>query len=396
MDIILALSWLSLDFYLVYTKIKSSLDFGYLFDNQKNTQRSQLFSIMAITLICLSGDKDAYASLMRDSKYCDEDVDAVTIDRMSLSNLKLQSLPSHMSKFLNITYLNISFNRLADISAVQNFQFLRLLDASHNKIISLEMLPSSLEILRCQNNELESLNGINNLQHLTELWLSFNNISWLEFGNLLGVADLRILNKQRNPCDDKANFLDFLFAIKPTLQIIDGETYDSSIFCDFFKSANGRLMANQLRTHVTPELRAHFRNFINEREPAKQAQNVKTKVIAQIRNDSPRSPRSPRLHSHSETIDESIIEDTKHLRIYPAVKKKTDNNRNHSHLLPKKFIPDNDPQNHIDERDIAKIIRFGSGDEDPVAFCLYKNGSGYARYGDAKDLSILFVFSKVI
>eukprot|EP01038_Epipyxis_sp_PR26KG_P011453 gene11453-15344_t len=158
-------------------------------------------------------------------------------DEVQINGLKLLIVSNSMCssfrgindtfiKFVNLEYLNLSFNSLRDIQVnnISCLKNLKLLDLSHNKITSIDFVESLslLTVLRCHNNIIEEIIYLKNIANLRELNLSYNKIVWLEFYHLQSLKKLENLIKFCNPCDEKAKLDEFLIHIIPSLNFIDG------------------------------------------------------------------------------------------------------------------------------------------------------------------------------
>lgn len=103
-----------------------------------------------------------------------------------------------LSGFVHIRYLDISNNKITDISCLNTLSQLIVLKADHNQLVSAELAPLAyLQVLNLSHNKITSTTGISHplLEHLD---LSFNQIR--EFTNLNGdnLPTLSILDCHGN------------------------------------------------------------------------------------------------------------------------------------------------------------------------------------------------------
>ena len=156
---------------------------------------------------------------------CDEEqVPVKHLRRLTMASLHLSTIDSFMGQLNMLTHVNLSFNKIVDVSPLALLSRLEVVDISHNKVVSLEALRDSVGIhtLRCQHNLIESLEPLMKLEQIRELWINDNNIPWGEFIFLLPLVQLRSVVMLNNPGSRKAKILDFVKALRPTLYNIDG------------------------------------------------------------------------------------------------------------------------------------------------------------------------------
>ena len=217
---------------------------------------------------------------------------------LTISASKVAALsPLYNSSFRSLTQLNLSFNRIADISHLSHLRALRTLDVSHNRIVALEALAKmdKLVVLRANNNAVEALDPLSGLKNIQELWLSDNKIDWLEFVYLLPLINLNHLIKANNPCDAKSRVDHFIWAICASLVTLDGADAYTSLSSssstpllltleelqnlqppsahqleaiagrgsDFLRSTDGRVMFAQAKSHLPPSLRLLLQPFVD-------------------------------------------------------------------------------------------------------------------------------------
>ena len=181
---------------------------------------------------------------------------------LTICNVKLKDI-----QFLNgctlLKSLNISFNKIRDISPLGSVTQLVQLDMSHNKIIDITPLKDlvQLQILRFHKNDIQCVEALNSLENLFELWMSNNEIPWTEFVHFSKLTQFTHVVLEKNTCEDKAKYLEFLLAICPSILTINGQPAsnsmpkDSHIMenknwynpSDFLKTTDGRIMLTQAK-----------------------------------------------------------------------------------------------------------------------------------------------------
>ena len=193
-----------------------------------------------------------------------------------ISSCRLTSIsPLYNVGLHRLTSLNLSFNRIADISHLAHLGALRSLDISHNRIVSIDALRkmSLLTTLRCHNNAIESLEPLMSAPLLNELWLADNKIEWLEYIFLMPLINLNHLVKFNNPADAKPKLDQFLWSCCSSLQTLDGADYLAyssaaagaafeSAPLDFLKTVDGKVMLTQAKSHLAPAVRAQLQPFV--------------------------------------------------------------------------------------------------------------------------------------
>ena len=191
------------------------------------------------------------ASHPEEWKWKEDAVTATAMKRLSISNTKMVGLESFLGNLTYLTHLNLSFNRIVDISALSMCPSLEILDLSHNKIITLDSIREmqALKTLRCHNNHLESLEPIIGLTSLEDLWVSNNELNWSEFIYLLPLIKLRSIVKFENPAEDKKYLDNFVHALCMQLRFIDGVDirgrYEHESVRGFLRSTDGKIMFSQ-------------------------------------------------------------------------------------------------------------------------------------------------------
>ena len=146
------------------------------------------------------------------------------IVRISFVNVRIRAIDTNCMQFTNLTYLNLSFNRMSEIGGISHLENLRILDVSHNKIFDITAIKKmiSLKILRIESNLIELIKPICNLVNLKQLFLADNKIIWEELVYLENLNNLEIINLGKNPLEKKLKLFDFLCAFKPSLKSING------------------------------------------------------------------------------------------------------------------------------------------------------------------------------
>ena len=205
----------------------------------------------------------------------EETINPEMLAQLSLSSCRVTSIsPLFNVGLQRLTSLNLSFNRIADISHLSHLGALRTLDISHNRIVSIDALRkmSLLTILRCHNNMIESLEPLLSAPLLNELWLSDNKVDWLELIYLLPLINLNHLVKFNNPAEAKSKVDQFIWATCAALQTLDGADYQTSAIglsapldaspLDFLHTTDGKVMIAQAKSQLTPALRAQLQPFV--------------------------------------------------------------------------------------------------------------------------------------
>lgn len=150
--------------------------------------------------------------------------------RLSLVNVRMRVIDATCMQFVNLTYLNLSFNRISEVNSISRLINLKLLDISHNKIFDLNPIKNmlSLKILRFESNLIESLKPISFLVNLKQLFLGDNNVIWEELVYIENLNNLEMINLGKNPLNQKAKLFDFLCAFRYSLKLIYGMKYDTN------------------------------------------------------------------------------------------------------------------------------------------------------------------------
>lgn len=242
-----------------------------------------------MTSISIFGDADEASRFLttidrRDRDYGfvwdDETINPDQLLRLTVSNARVISLaPMYNTRFRTLSQLNLSFNRITDISHLSHLNALQILDISHNRIVALDAIRklTNLTILRCHNNSIEALEPLIGLGQLAELWLSDNKIDWLEYIYLLPLVNLNHLVKSNNLSDAKPKFDHFVLALCSSLVTLDGHecslhpsialgsnlsaTHASPI--EFLSTVDGRIMLAQCNSHLNPSVRAQLQRYVD-------------------------------------------------------------------------------------------------------------------------------------
>ncbi len=164
---------------------------------------------------------------MLNGKIKREDAEKIII--LDISHLDISSLAG-IEGFINLTYLDCSFNKLTQIDISKN-QLLESFDCSNNQITSLDLFQNlRLYAFNCSNNQLKSLdlvsktlfgaNCSNNLLNkitvvnclkLNILTISKNQLAELNLVNNVDLAELRCENNMLKTIDLSKNLkLNFL------------------------------------------------------------------------------------------------------------------------------------------------------------------------------------------
>ena len=343
---------------------------------------------------------------------------------LTLSNVKLKNI-NFIKHCSLLKSLNISFNQIRDIRPIENMTQLVVLDMSHNKIINVEHVKglSQLEILRCHKNYIQSIESFNSLLELQELWMSNNEVNWTEFIHFSKLQNLSHIVLEKNTCDDKPKFLEFLMAICPSILTIDGKAaiqylpkasridknwYNPS---EFLKTTDGRIMLTQAKALLNESQREFFNNHkIGD-------QSIRRFLLENTVIESPEKIRRTSLDSISENTSDNISNEIRSTRSEGGEPGRKSQNikyyKAHRHKgTPKKYVQEyaqlrksieqEESQllnydaansslldNNVKDLEVqraqliatpATLIRFGETSSSAVALSLHEDGTGYARY----------------
>ena len=203
--------------------------------------------------------------------FCFEEEEYATtnIRRVTMVNIRLRTIESANFPFLNLTYLNLSFNRISEIHGIAHLNRLQSLDISHNRIFDLSPMNqmSELEVLRIESNSIECIGAISRCHKIRELLMGNNSIPWEDVAFLEGMSELNIINLSKNPLEKKPKIFEFLHAFKPTVRLINGTNTDillntvcdsidvkcdllaTAFKTDFLRSPDGKVMMARIRAH---------------------------------------------------------------------------------------------------------------------------------------------------
>ncbi|RMA57277.1 DUF7619 domain-containing protein [Ulvibacter antarcticus] len=108
----------------------------------------------------------------------------ITIDTNANDEIEL-------SEALTVYQLFVSSSSIVDMTGIEAFTNLTLLDCGLNQISNLDLtLLVNLEILKCTNNQLNNL-LINNLVNLQTVWCFNNQLTNIDLTGLVGLLDLK-------------------------------------------------------------------------------------------------------------------------------------------------------------------------------------------------------------
>jgi hypothetical protein len=197
-------------------KIINVVDNHYLLDNGKTSEKSQLiyhkFKIKK----------------QNENNYYDIDPygEEIWDDRKTLYNWLIQKHPNR-NTWNNIEYLDCSNNQLTSLEGIENLVNLRLLYCSNNQLTILENIENlvNLERLYCRNNQLNSLDGIENLVNLEILSCSNNQLNSLKnIENLVNLRELSCSNNQLTSLEGIENLvnLEYLYCDNNQLNSLEG------------------------------------------------------------------------------------------------------------------------------------------------------------------------------
>jgi Leucine-rich repeat (LRR) protein len=99
-------------------------------------------------------------------------INAETLEKLSLNNNNLETLPQHLGKLKKLKLLNISYNKISNIDMIEDIGSLERLDCSFNllKTIPLSIRNCrSIKSLNFFNNEIGTVCDLNQLKNLVSL-----------------------------------------------------------------------------------------------------------------------------------------------------------------------------------------------------------------------------------
>ncbi|MFX1377043.1 MAG: leucine-rich repeat domain-containing protein [Promethearchaeota archaeon] len=120
------------------------------------------------------------------------------IINLSSNDIDKISKVKGLENLMNLSKLNLNFNRITEIEGLDNLVNLKSLHLQWNKIREIKALDNlnKLESLYLNNNEIFKIQGIKNLSNLKSLMIYDNQIT--EIQNLENLYNLEILNLRNN------------------------------------------------------------------------------------------------------------------------------------------------------------------------------------------------------
>lgn len=111
---------------------------------------------------------------------------------------RIKHISSHISEFINLENLDLSFNNIKHIKHVNTLTKLENLYFVQNRISKIENIENLINLtnLELGGNKIENIENLDSLVNLQQLWLGQNKISKLQ--NLSMLSNLRILSIQSN------------------------------------------------------------------------------------------------------------------------------------------------------------------------------------------------------
>jgi len=160
-------------------------------------------------------------------------LDLESLTDLSFANKGVDDLGA-IATLRNLQNVNLAFNNLISISALEGMAHLRCLNLMHNALQSngihaLGTLPS-LEVLKLSHNKLATLTPLAACSSLAELWVSHNSLSKLsDLDPLAACTKLQRLAFHPNmACTKGMKSFDYRSAVRahlPQLQMLDGQTF---------------------------------------------------------------------------------------------------------------------------------------------------------------------------
>lgn len=127
------------------------------------------------------------------------DLPVETMEEIDLYDNRINHISSLVNKFVNLTSLDFSFNRIKNIKNIDKLVKLENLYFVQNKIKEIKNLETlkNLKNLELGGNKIEEISEtMHALPSLEQLWLGKNRIS--KFQNLSSLVNLRVLSIQSN------------------------------------------------------------------------------------------------------------------------------------------------------------------------------------------------------
>jgi len=117
---------------------------------------------------------------------------------LNLSDNQLSDLPTSMSIFENLGFIDLRSNAFERIPEVLYNINLKSINLSYNKIKRMENLPFTIRVLNLSNNEISNVGSeIGGLLELRTFNASFNHINTVDAG-IMHLSNLEILNLEGN------------------------------------------------------------------------------------------------------------------------------------------------------------------------------------------------------
>ena len=313
--------------------------------------------------------------------------------------------------------LTLSFNGIVELPLLSGFDQLQFVDISHNKICSLNGLRgmTNLRTLQCNNNQISSLEPLQASSLLSELWIASNNLCWEDLFYLHGNEHLKNIVLFNNPLEKKQKVEEFLIALCCSLETINGVACFRDMN-DFLSTTDGRVMVTQARLYSQKEAvssnPAGLKRTPSSRAIAR-AGSVKSLLRGTTNDGYPHNIRST-MSAGGESIEGVYDDIHSPQRSEPGVydgartfkarrKKKTSgigqryingstlsaagefqiSNESESNKF-ESATPKLDTEKESEDIDVC--LHFGAHTSSPKAICLYRNGTGFARYHVLEDI----------
>jgi hypothetical protein len=343
--------------------------------------------------------------IQRSSKYFEWQDSIYTknsLNRLCISNCSIADAEPVAANFLGLTYMNLSFNSLKDLSCIASLVGLKYLDISHNKISSLNFADqlTELVVLRCQNNRIELLESLKQCCSISELWVSNNKLTWAQFIFLSNMKQLISVVKFGNPCDDKPKFDEFLSYVAPSIRVIDGLVINTTSGDDAPISTDIKVMITQARAQLVIKESAFKNNHKSSKHVRKGGGSGSSDLCADAAAASHIDVTEIGSSSSKNSSNSTVIgaaaalghDDITAAAVVISVAG-SPTKRTKAEKLPLRQVAqgttstaDNNPDKvsaaipRDHGKDIVKSLKFSALDDSPVALCLHANGDGYIRY----------------
>lgn len=128
-------------------------------------------------------------------------------ENLDLSQMELNLFPNliklHSLQYTNMKYLFIAENNLTELPDLSNYVNIQAIDVSHNKLIKINKLPSSLIELNCKYNHLTTLPPVETIPNIVRLDCAYNKLKeipiYKKLGNLIcGHNEISVINNYTN------------------------------------------------------------------------------------------------------------------------------------------------------------------------------------------------------